>query len=464
MKKLKSFITILLSFLLISLLTLNASAAQIKFNKPDAVVNLENKELENILKEELGLKKSQKLKISDVLEIKTLILDEETIFENLNDLAYFPNLAELYLFDQKNLENLNGIENCVNLKALTIDGCSFSDVSAISKVSSLEYVEINDTPITDASAVFSLPNLTGFFSTGGTYISDISALKGNTTLTGFRLNSPELKDISVLKDIDSLRLLWIENADKIPLKQFSMLKNLQNLQVIVLGNMNLGNGIGNYIAQLKELKYLYLYGNNIKNYTFLKSLKNLVNFSKDPVNIFDVFDRIYYQTMFQYCVDNLNNMLDLPDYADILSLIDFKGILNLIDLNNILNLIYDETYDEYYILNQILNQIDYSDILNLIDFNRLFDLILNEFNYLDYSDILGNMISESDYHDALNQIREMINEIDFSDILNEFDNGGISLSDIISKTDYYDMVAQIRDMADELYYDILRQMGFSGLF
>ncbi|MEE2898479.1 MAG: leucine-rich repeat domain-containing protein [Gemmatimonadota bacterium] len=113
------------------------------------------------------------------------------------------------------IESLAGIQNLSGLTSLYVRGTyvrgtSITDVSALSGLERLTYLNLNRNSITDISALSGLTRLTKLGLSGNS-ITDVSALSELTALTELRLSSnPGFSNIEPLLDhreIDSVSLL-----------------------------------------------------------------------------------------------------------------------------------------------------------------------------------------------------------------------------------------------------------------
>ncbi|MCL2518463.1 MAG: hypothetical protein FWF15_07880 [Oscillospiraceae bacterium] len=272
---LKKFIAIVLTVLMFMSISIPVFAADVDFSITSKQVTFENKAVDDYVREYLGIKTKKGLTISDCLKVKEFIVTKTDVLKNLNDIKYFPNLETFVIIDQNYIIDISALANCKNLIEVGIIACTVSDVSVLSKLQNLEYVTLMETPVSDASAIFSLPNLK-YFNATGTYIYDISALKDNKTLEIFVLESSRLTDISVLKNMKSLKYLYLMEAN-LSGSQLEGLKTL-NLKGLGLLYMDLTNDDMKYIKTLRNLEWLDLTGNDITNFNFLNSFKNLQDF------------------------------------------------------------------------------------------------------------------------------------------------------------------------------------------
>ncbi|CAN1250846.1 Disease resistance protein L6 [Linum perenne] len=150
-----------------------------------------------------------------------------------------PGLGELKLLETltiesvPNLENLDGLENLVLLKEMSLQGCSvLIEVPGLDTLYSLEFLDIRD-----CRSLRALPDL-----------SDLVNLK-NLDLTG----CTQLDVIRGLERLEALEILYMSDCESIKeLPNLSGLKNLRRLRLLNCGQLKEVNG-------LEELESLELF-------------------------------------------------------------------------------------------------------------------------------------------------------------------------------------------------------------
>lgn len=155
--------------------------------------------------------------------------------------------GDIYIEDMSKIEEINcypyllidikGIELCTNLKKLNLAGTQIKDISLLSNLTNIEYINLRRNKINNFNYINKLIKLK-YLALDYTGISDLS-------------------DISNLKNLKYLSL----NGNNL----FN--EKINNIEVI-----NLNKKI---ISNFKELEYLYLSHNDIKDISFLENIKNL---------------------------------------------------------------------------------------------------------------------------------------------------------------------------------------------
>ncbi|MGC5816090.1 leucine-rich repeat domain-containing protein [Clostridium perfringens] len=203
-------------------------------------------------------------------------------------------------FNNKNISDLTGIENCTGITALRLAHNTISNISPLANLTNLTNLSLDDNQISDISALRNLTNLTelylGWSLDSGNQITDISALNNLINLTTLNINNNNITDISALSNLTNLTNLCfskneISNIDSIKnltnltelemygnnITDISALKNLTNLTKLSLGYDNYGNNINDIssLSSLTKLTKLYAKNNQISDILPLANLTNL---------------------------------------------------------------------------------------------------------------------------------------------------------------------------------------------
>ena len=95
--------------------------------------------------------------------------------------AELESIEFLYILWGENVNSIEGLQYCTNLKYLRIIDNNISDISPISKLTNLERIEMMDNNISDISPISKLTNLR-YIDFGSNNISDISPISKLTNL------------------------------------------------------------------------------------------------------------------------------------------------------------------------------------------------------------------------------------------------------------------------------------------
>lgn len=166
------------------------------------------------------------------------------------------------------ITNLLGIQNFTSLRSIFFSGGSFTDISALSELTSLQELTLPSF-ISDIAPLSGLANLTDL-TVRGTF-TNIDALSGLTALTNLSLRG-DFTDINALSGLTNLSELRLNN-NSIPITDISPLSELTSLTELFLT----GNSITNVgpLSALTSLIDLRLNQNSITDVSSLSGLTSL---------------------------------------------------------------------------------------------------------------------------------------------------------------------------------------------
>lgn len=156
----------------------------------------------------------------------------------------------------RKIQSLEGMEHLKNLVAFVASHNQIADVSPLSNLTKLEYLDLKNNLVTDMKNLGSLIKL-HTFDIEGNKIADISILSKLPGLQSLNLSNNKISDISVLKELTDLRIL-----------------NLQNNQISIVESLR----------DLKNLTFLELSNNQISDISSLNKISS-------DINIVRVFDQ-----------------------------------------------------------------------------------------------------------------------------------------------------------------------------
>ena len=182
---------------------------------------------------------------ADMWRLTTLRAPNADI-KNLTGLAYATNLKTLSLgvadvngkpVNNNSISDISVLSGLTSLTWLDLRSNNISDISSLSGLTNLEYLFFDNNNISDISALSNLTRLTDL-SLANNNISDISALSGLTNLTDLSLGSNNISDISSLSNLT--RLIWL-NLDNTNISDISSLSGLTNLAYLYLYNNSISD-------------------------------------------------------------------------------------------------------------------------------------------------------------------------------------------------------------------------------
>ncbi|EHT9627567.1 InlB B-repeat-containing protein [Listeria monocytogenes] len=187
--------------------------------------------------------------------------------------------------------DLSGVENLTSLSWLVLDNTEISDLSPVKDLKRLSTLQVTGCGISDLSSLSNLTSLTSLYLESNN-ISDLSPLANLTGLTHLRLDGNEISDLSSLSRLVRLGFLDLTNNQ---ISDVSPLKNLSQLTNISIGNQSLSlpsvkwNSPVNVTNSLKDVQGNLIAPSSISNkgvytaptitWTGLANLNQSVNYS-----------------------------------------------------------------------------------------------------------------------------------------------------------------------------------------
>ena len=161
----------------------------------DKVVEFANSELEEVIREELGIDDGDILQ-SDLMGITELNLDW-TLYEDLNieDIKYLKGLETLSLSSYQYNFDLTPLANLTKLNSLNLFGNHIDDIRPLERLTNLTKLNLGSNKITDISALKDLTNLVEL-QLNGNKITDIRLLSDMTDLKKLMIGGNQIKDYS----------------------------------------------------------------------------------------------------------------------------------------------------------------------------------------------------------------------------------------------------------------------------
>ena len=318
-------------------------------------------------------------------------------------------MATLTRIDAPNrdIRNLTGLEHAVNLAILGlgsenvnnewINSNDISNLSPLSNLINLTWLNLNDNSISEISALSNLTNLAGLYLWNNS-ISDISALSNLTNLTGLDLFNNSISDISALSNLTNLAWLYLYNNS---ISEISALSNLTNLTGLYLFNNSISDISA--LSNLTNLERLWLYNNSISEISALSNLTNLTELYLFNNSISDIS-----------ALSNLTNLTGL--YLGDNSISEISALSNLTNLTGLD--LYNNSISEISALSNLTNLTglylynnsisDISALSNLTNLTRL-DLDNNNISEISALSNLTNLIRLDLYNNSVSEISALSN-------------------------------------------------------
>jgi len=202
----------------------------------------------------------------------------------------------------RGIQDLTGIERCVNLEELFLSRNRISDISPLGQLTKLKRLYLDENEISDISSLENLVSLQVLF-LNDNRIRDIHPLANLTDLVILNLNNNQIEDISPLANLNNLLKLYLENNQIRDIDALANLVNLHSLElshnhriinITPLTNLSKLERLGLShtsvssiapLSNLTELRSLDLVANRVSDLTPLSNLLHLraVNLSHNLI-------------------------------------------------------------------------------------------------------------------------------------------------------------------------------------
>ena len=172
----------------------------------------------------------------------------------------------------RDIESLEGIENCINLKSLNLGSNKIEDITALINLTKLESLFLVDNSIIDISSIGTLKNLK-LLQISHNKISDISALGGLSNLSRLYIEHNEIVDIKPL--------VKLKNLEEVSLKE-NRVNDISCLEELIIRNPSLYMDITNQSIVLESENIISRETISIDN-----NIKDINGDIIEPINISD---------------------------------------------------------------------------------------------------------------------------------------------------------------------------------
>ncbi len=191
----------------------------------------------------------------------------------LSDITILSELKNLIWLDlsSNEINDISALSELENLIWLSLNSNEISDISAPGKLENLRALELDSNKLNNISALSELENLR-VLKLDSNKLNDISALGKLENLTELSLNSNEISDISALSELENL--IWLE-LDFNEINDVSALSRLESLRTLKLASNKINDILA--LSDLESLRTLELASNKISDVSTLGKLENLTN-------------------------------------------------------------------------------------------------------------------------------------------------------------------------------------------
>ena len=216
-----------------------------------------------------------------------------------------------------NDKNGDGYISYDEMKEITKFDVDYHIASRLEDISGLEYAEnledlsLYRTNVSDLVPIAGLKNLKKLYIYNNEKVTDISALKDLTQLSVLYMDNTEVTDISVLENLTQLIILDISNTKVIDIESLANLANLERLNISKTDIADI-----KALGKLKNLKWLNMSETKVADISALESATALRYFQAKSTQISDISplkNAEYMQSVFLDKCSNISKIDSLYD-------------------------------------------------------------------------------------------------------------------------------------------------------
>lgn len=249
------------------------------------VVKISDSNLEKVLRKVYGVPATGDITRTDLAKVTEVSISANDNVKNLDGLQYCINLNQLTI-DGVNEVDLSVIRNITSLKKLNISNCGDFDLNKVSTLYGLTNLSVDKIVNTNLDSIKKLTSIDHLLIYEAENLNDINGISEFKNLYALRINKNKVSDISVLSNLKSIELLDFSETN---ISDITVLAQLPLLRNAVLANNKITDVSGLYsLYSEQKIMKIWLDGNMIS----------------DPAAI--VSKKVYYQTA-------LNQKVTLPE-------------------------------------------------------------------------------------------------------------------------------------------------------
>jgi len=220
------------------------------------------------------------------------------------------------------VSDVSPISRLTSLQYLSLNGTQISDLAPLARLTSLQHLSFDITQISDLTPLSRLTSLQ-HLSLDGTPVTDVTPLEGLTSLQHLSLNWTQISDVTPLAHLISLGHLSLGGTH---ISDLTPLAHLTSLEHLSLGGTRVSDLTP--LSRLTSLGFLWLDRTQVSDLTPLSHLTSLRLLSLDRTHV-SILDPLAYLTSL------LLLWLDDTDVSDLTPLVGLSS-LDYIDIKNTL--------------------------------------------------------------------------------------------------------------------------------
>ncbi|QWU16213.1 internalin A [Paenibacillus sophorae] len=203
--------------------------------------------LAKVIRAELKLPANKELKAVDLKKLKSLYARESKFkITSLQGLEYAVNIQSLVLPSQK-IRNITPLSKLKKLTYLNVDGNQITDLSPLSRLSTLQTLVVDDNKIKSLVPLKNLNKLT-YLIASKNQVKDLSPIQ-KLKLEWLLLSGNKIQDLTPLKNHPTLEHLYLDDN---LIRDIAVLETMPQLKEVSLANNPLNEQAEQVIQQLEN--------------------------------------------------------------------------------------------------------------------------------------------------------------------------------------------------------------------
>lgn len=223
-------------------------------------------------KDSIGLRHTEQIQnaLNRILAIKELNLSKRLDISNIEPLSKISSLQSLNISGTL-INDIYPIRNLIDLQYLNISNTQVSNLDALIYSMALQNLDLSNTKIYSLEPLINLSKLK-VINFSNTHIDDISALAPLKTLNDIKMDNTMVTDLSPLENHESLNYLFFDNC---PISNMNVLSSLKELKILSCNNTMISSLQA--LSKLENLSVLYCENTEISS---LKPLDDMSHLTK----------------------------------------------------------------------------------------------------------------------------------------------------------------------------------------
>ncbi len=209
--------------------------------------------------------------LKKIADTDSLDLSGNQFIIDIDALSNLTNLKHLSLNNTK-INDVTSLRNLTNLTHLNVSNTNINSIDALKYCRSMKWLDISNTSINNIDVLENMPVLS-FANLSNTWVDNIEAIKKLSTITHLQLAQTKITSTKALSELSKLKTLDLKQTAVHDLSGLSTLENLEKLNLDSTNIVDLAPLVG--LTGLKTLSINFTSVSSLKPLQGLNQLSNL---------------------------------------------------------------------------------------------------------------------------------------------------------------------------------------------